>query len=236
MLAVLSGFFLFIIIFRFPSENKDIQSERSDESIENTLVSEDGSGNSNIDEVPEKPEDILSSDKIAKEENESSSSKNSEKETKNDFEIIQKPVNWGYSSSNNRTIDTIIIHSSYNALGGSEYDLDKLILEYKEYGVAPHYLIDRKGKIYQLVKNGNIAYHAGESKMSDGRTNVNNFSIGIELMNTESDKYTGEQYASLEYLISYLKESYKIKYVLGHNSIASGRKTDPWNFNWDKID
>lgn len=144
-------------------------------------------------------------------------------------------VNWGHSSSKNRLIDTVIIHTSYNALGGDYYSLSKLLEEYKEYGVAPHYLIDREGKIYQLVEDKDIAYHAGESKMKDGRSNVNSFSLGIELMNTEDSNMTKNQYQSLKKLLNYIKESHKIENVLGHNQIAPGRKTDPWNFEWDKI-
>ena len=154
----------------------------------------------------------------------------------NSFEIIQKSVSWGFLASNKRKIDTVIIHSSYNALGGDFYDLNKLILEYQEYQVAPHYLIDREGKIYQLVKDSNIAYHAGESKMPDGRTNVNNFSLGIELMNTKDSNFTKNQYASLNKLISFIKKNYKITSILGHNEIAPGRKTDPWNIDWDKVE
>lgn len=151
------------------------------------------------------------------------------------IKITSKLVTWGYSSSKNRLIDTVIIHTSYNALGGDYYDLNKLLEEYKKYGVSPHYLIDREGKIYQLVKDQDIAYHAGESKMEDGRTNVNNFSLGIELMNTEDSKMTENQYYSLKKLLNYIKENHKIENILGHNQIAAGRKTDPWNFEWDKI-
>lgn len=149
--------------------------------------------------------------------------------------VIQKNVSWGYQSASGRKIDTVIIHSSYNALGGDEYDVDKLIAEYKEYGVAPHYLIDRQGNVYQLVQDKNIAYHAGTSSVPDGRTNVNNFSLGIEMMNTKTDEYSAAQYGVLNKLISNIKTKYKIKYVLGHNQIAPGRKDDPWNFKWDKL-
>ncbi|GBE17017.1 1,6-anhydro-N-acetylmuramyl-L-alanine amidase AmpD [bacterium BMS3Abin15] len=151
-------------------------------------------------------------------------------------DIINKLVSWGYQSASNRSIDTIVIHSSYNALGNDPYDLDGLINEYKQYGVATHYLIDRKGKIYQLVQDKNIAYHAGVSSVSDGRTDVNNFSIGIELINTKTDEYTSNQYETLNELINYLKLKYSIKYTLGHDQIAPGRKDDPWNFDWNKIE
>lgn len=149
--------------------------------------------------------------------------------------ITDKLVSWGFSSASDRKIDTVIIHSSYNALGGGEYDVAKLIQEYKEYGVAPHYLIDREGKIYQLVEEKNIAYHAGESKTPDGRSQVNNFSLGIEIMTTKEESPTDAQYAALNKLIADIKKRYSIKYVLGHDDIAPGRKTDPWNFDWGKI-
>ncbi len=159
----------------------------------------------------------------------------SSEDATSDFKIIKNLVSWGFESSSGRKIDTIIIHSSYNALGGDEYDFKKLLSEYKEYGVSPHYVIDRKGNVYRLVTEKNIAYHAGESKTPDGRTGVNNFSIGIEIMNTKSDKPTNVQYAALKNLIADIKKRYKIKYVLGHNQIAPGRKDDPWNFDWKKI-
>lgn len=149
--------------------------------------------------------------------------------------IIKHLVSWGFEKSSGRKINTIIIHSSYDGLGSDPYSLDGTLKEYKEYGVSPHYLIDREGKIYQLVADTNIAYHAGLSKTPDGRTNVNSFSIGIELLNTQTDHYTTAQYDSLKNLISLLKKNYSIKYVLGHSQIAPGRKTDPWNFDWDKI-
>ena len=119
--------------------------------------------------------------------------------------------------------------------GGDEYDVDKLIAEYKDYGVAPHYLIDRKGNVYRLVADQNIAYHAGEAKTPDGRSGVNNFSIGIEIMTTKTEKPTGAQYIALNSLIASLKATYKIKYTLGHKDVAPGRKTDPWNFEWNKV-
>ena len=149
--------------------------------------------------------------------------------------IINKKVSFGFSVSSGRKIDTVVLHSSYDALGSEPYSVSGTIKEYGEYGVAPHYLIDRKGVIYRLVDDKNIAYHAGESKMADGRTGVNGFSIGVELLNKKDDKYTEAQYAAVNTLIAYLKDLYPIKYVVGHDDIAPGRKTDPWNFEWKKV-
>ena len=71
--------------------------------------------------------------------------------------------------------------------------------------------------------------------MPDGRIDINNFSIGIEMANTTDGKFTNDQYAALNQLISSLKKQYSIKYILGHSDIASGRKTDPWNIDWTKV-
>nr|HPN96923.1 N-acetylmuramoyl-L-alanine amidase [Candidatus Moranbacteria bacterium] len=129
----------------------------------------------------------------------------------------------------------VFLYKTADAVWIAPYSVSGLIKEYKEYGVAPHYLIDREGKIYRLVEEKNIAYHAGESKVPDGRSGVNNFSIGIEMMNTKSDNYTKSQYSSLKSLIGSIRNRYKIKYTLGHNQIAPGRKDDPWNFDWNKV-
>ena len=149
--------------------------------------------------------------------------------------IISRFVSWGFEKATSRKIDTIIVHSSYDALGNEPYDVTGLIAEYKKYGVAAHYLIARGGEIYHLVEDRNIAYHAGESKVPDGRTGVNAFSIGIEMINTEDGKFTSDQYVALNQLIGNLKKQYSIKYILGHDDIAPGRKTDPWNIDWTKV-
>ncbi len=159
-------------------------------------------------------------------------------ETKNSDsgKIVQKLVAWGFQKATGRKIDTIILHTSYNALGGDEFDKDKVIQEWKDAGVAPHYLIARDGTIYQLVSDQNIAWHAGVAKMPDGRTDVNAFSIGVEIINTQDGKFTSDQYTAVNRLIGDLKNKYPIKNILGHSDIAPGRKTDPWGIEWKKID
>ncbi len=134
-----------------------------------------------------------------------------------------------------RAIDTIVLHSSYDAIGKDPYAVEGLVKEYEAYGVSAHYLIDRKGNIYRLVKDKDVAYHAGVAKMPDGRRNVNDFSIGIELMNREDTEYAEVQYEALNNLIAALRKTYPIKSVVGHSDIAPGRKTDPWNFDWKKL-
>lgn len=154
------------------------------------------------------------------------------------LQIINKLLNWGWEMSlKPRLIDTIVIHSSYDALGKDPYSLEGVIKEYELYGVAAHYLIDRQGKIYRLIEDKNIAYHAGKSRTPDGRNNVNDFSIGIELIYQKEESPNEIQYLQLANLIKYLQKEYPIpsKNIFGHSEIAPGRKTDPWNFNWQKF-
>jgi len=134
-----------------------------------------------------------------------------------------------------REIDTVVIHSTYNATGGDPFSVAKIIDIYKSYSVAPHYLVARDGTVYRLVEEKNIAYHAGDSKMPDGRKNVNDFSIGIEIIGKDDGTPSDEQYASLEKLLTDIKARNDIKHIVGHSAIARGRKNDTWGFDWKKI-
>lgn len=180
-------------------------------------------------EEQKKPAETVYDEKeIASEKNDS--------EKNNELEIINKLVSWGHQKySGERKIDTIIIHSTYNSLGGDEYDVDKIIAIYKSYQVAAHYLIARNGTIYKLVNENDIAYHAGVSKVPDGRNDVNKFSIGIEMIGNKTDGYTDSQYEAVSDLTKKIKNNYSIKYVLGHKDIAPDRKTDPWGFQWGRL-
>ena len=145
-------------------------------------------------------------------------------------------VKFGFSvGSEDRSIDTVVIHSTYNAIGGDEFDTDQVIEEYRQASVSPHYVVARDGAVYQLVHERDIAWHAGVSKMKDGRTNVNDFSVGIEMIGTKTSGYTDAQYAALKKLLGNIKSRHTIKNVVGHDDIAPGRKTDPWQFEWSRI-
>lgn len=249
LLYLLAFLLLLLAVFVFLFQNKLLGAKKinysvsENEGLEN-LEGEEGGNAESIASIsesdnpnPENQEAVVNGSANNENKKEEIAENISSKDNGNSsLKITNKFVSWGYQSASGRKIDVIIIHSSYNALGGDPYNLEKLLAEYKQYGVAPHYLIDREGKIYKLVEEKNIAYHAGESQVPDGRTDVNNFSVGVEIMNTEESKFTDEQYAALNNLLRYLRSKYKIKYVLGHNQIAPGRKTDPWNLDWERID
>jgi len=114
-------------------------------------------------------------------------------------------------------------------------------LKNPKYKVSCHYLINRKGKIIQLVKDKNIAWHAGKSKWKK-ITDLNKNSIGIELVNKGHEfgyqNFSPKQIKSLIRLCKNLKKKYFIKKenFLGHSDIAPLRKIDPGKkFPWKKL-
>ncbi len=107
--------------------------------------------------------------------------------------------------------------------------------------VSCHYLISRKGKIFQMVHDNNVAWHAGKSKWKNFK-NLNPISIGIELVNKGKrfgyQDFTDLQIKSLINLCKLLKRKYKIKQnnFLGHSDIAPLRKIDPGEkFPWKRL-
>jgi N-acetylmuramoyl-L-alanine amidase len=114
--------------------------------------------------------------------------------------------------------------------------------------VSAHYVIGQDGRVVQMVRDHDIAWHAGQSAMRpdlpDGHPNkeknVNRFSIGIELVGTADSGFTDLQLASLYTILEVLVTRYRIlpDRVVGHSTVAPGRKIDPegfhGQFNWAK--
>jgi len=107
--------------------------------------------------------------------------------------------------------------------------------------VSAHYLINRNGKIYRLIQDNQVAWHAGKSCWGKYE-NLNKNSLGIELVNKgHSFGYTNfskKQLLSLVKLSKYLIKKYRIKkkYIVGHSDIAPLRKIDPGEkFPWQEL-
>jgi len=104
--------------------------------------------------------------------------------------------------------------------------------------VSAHLLIKRTGDIIQFVPFTQRAWHAGES-FFEGKTNCNDFSIGIELEGTDDIPYEAMQYMQLGKVITALMRAYPCitpERIVGHVHIAPGRKTDPGPlFRWSYL-
>lgn len=155
------------------------------------------------------------------------------------------------------SIDLIVVHcislppGKYGACGGSGDNYIDLLFSNRlpvaddpyfdgiaNLKVSAHAMITRQGELVQYVDLDKRAWHAGESCFK-GRTNCNDFSIGIELEGTDVDTYTEQQYTVLSALIVALKKAYpniSDDRIVGHEHIAAGRKTDPGpNFDWSRL-
>ena len=102
--------------------------------------------------------------------------------------------------------------------------------------VSAHLLILRDGSIQQFVPFSEVAWHAGQSSYK-GRSGCNAFSIGIELEGSKEDEFEKTQYEKLAAVCNALCRVYRIDKtnIVGHNDISPRRKTDPWNFNWERF-
>ncbi len=134
-------------------------------------------------------------------------------------------------------IDTIVLHATVLNT------LEEVIKRFQDpgYRVSAHYTIDRDGTVVQHVKEAKRAWHAGPSRMPEGREVVNDFSIGIELVNRNNgwDPYPDEQVDALNKLISEILNRHPIRHIVTHAQIAQpqGRKSDPLGFDmaWIKV-
>ncbi len=145
--------------------------------------------------------------------------------------------NYSKKSRTSKQIKFVIIH--YTGMQSEIASIKRL--KNPKSKVSCHYLINRKGKIIQLVEDRNIAWHAGKSKWKKFK-NLNYNSIGIELENKGLrhgyENFTKIQINSLISLCKILKKKYLIKKenFLGHSDIAPLRKSDPGTkFPWKKL-
>ena len=86
-----------------------------------------------------------------------------------------------------------------------------------------HYCIDEAGRVYRIIDHRREAYHAGRS-MWNGRANVDEFSVGIEVCGYHNKPLGAEQLRSLAALVGELKYIYKVpdQNVLAHSHVAYG--------------
>ena len=137
------------------------------------------------------------------------------------MKFIKKFKSLNYNDRKISSINHIIIH--YTNLPNHTEAIKYLCSSEKK--VSSHFLISKKGDIYNLVPEVHRAWHAGLSKWED-KTDINSSSIGIELdyfPNDFNKKYSNKLIQSLIELLKYLINKYKIdkKNILGHSDIAS---------------
>ena len=107
--------------------------------------------------------------------------------------------------------------------------------------VSSHYLVHEDGRVVQMVRESDRAWHAGKSSWH-GVTDVNSHSIGIEIVNPGHEfGYRGfprRQTAAVIELCTgiIVRNGILPQRVLAHSDVAPGRKIDPGEkFPWRKL-
>lgn len=168
---------------------------------------------------------------------------------------------WLCSPNNNKrpdgmTVDTIVIHNislppnEFGARDANGLHYVKALftnqLDWQAHPyfqtiegaeVSSHLLIERDGVITQFVNFNERAWHAGKSSYL-GRTECNDYSIGIELEGSDFVPFTEAQYQVLAQVIAAVYHAYPKthRHLTGHSDIAPSRKTDPGDyFEWARL-
>jgi N-acetylmuramoyl-L-alanine amidase len=98
----------------------------------------------------------------------------------------EESPNW--SPRQRGTVNAVIVH--YTALR-----LEDTLTRFKDgaSGVSAHFVIDRDGSVIQMIRTEHKAWHAGKSEL-DGQPDVNEYSVGVELVNWGPLKKRGDRF------------------------------------------
>jgi hypothetical protein len=142
--------------------------------------------------------------------------------------VIKPPIEWipgckNFGSRKGTPITAIVVH--YTTTDNIESPIGHFLNEDSE--VSAHYIIGKNGRIVQMVKDEDRAWHCGS---------FNSDSIGIEHVAELGDKLTFKQEESSVALIKYLLKKHGIakSRVLGHRW-APGNNTDCPGDLWPDI-
>jgi N-acetylmuramoyl-L-alanine amidase len=107
--------------------------------------------------------------------------------------------------------------------------------------VSCHYLVHEDGRIVQMVRESDRAWHAGKSSWK-GVADINSCSVGIEIVNPgHALGYVEFPDAQIEAVIELCtgiasRHNVAPERVLAHSDVAPGRKVDPGElFPWGKL-
>jgi len=153
--------------------------------------------------------------------------------------IIEK-LSPNCDSRDGQAIDMLVLH--YTGMKSMQEALSRLCDPAAE--VSAHYMVDEDGTVYRLVPEEMRAWHAGKAPLTTwrGYTNVNQRSIGIEIVNPGHEfgyrPFPKVQMESVAQLCKEILARHKIpaRNVVAHSDIAPSRKEDPGEkFPWKDL-
>ena len=155
-------------------------------------------------------------------------------------------------------VSAVVLHytSAVEIKPADPYNLDLILQIFA--GKAPgvtdktsaHFLVERGGRVHRLVDESKRAWHAGYSALPSGEENLNDFSIGIEVIQKPDESPTNEQYEALASLLLLIKKNHPkvtLNRIVGHDLVRSewnrrhpdravAQKEDPgFLFHWSSF-
>ena len=153
----------------------------------------------------------------------------------NELAVIQRPS--PNFDAREGEIDMIVLH--YTGMETGAGALQRL--SDAESKVSAHYVLEEDGRLHNLVRETDRAWHAGVSSWG-GRALLNDCSIGIEIVNPGHEwgyrAFPEPQMDALLTLVADIKSRWSIppERVVGHSDIAPRRKEDPGElFDWPRL-
>lgn len=133
-----------------------------------------------------------------------------------------------------RTPDILLLH--YTGMATADGALKWLCAP--ESQVSCHYFVHEDGRIEQLVREADRAWHAGKSFWR-GHADINSRSVGVEIVNPGHEfgyvDFPEAQMAAVVALCLGIQGRHGVAadLVLAHSDVAPGRKVDPGEkFDW----
>ena len=212
--------------------------------------------NQDVSKDVKKPIEIRIDDNGQVRKDQSGPNKNKKNDNSGQNSYVNTNTQRGGTETISNSAGTIKVDaSSYNSQG-QDYRQKFIILHYTagnrdsslktltENEVSAHYLVsdNKLEPVYSLVNENKRAWHAGVSDWK-GRNNLNDTSIGIEIVNGGDVSgtfvpYKDFQIKEVAVLVKYLADKYEIPAtnILGHSDIAPQRKSDPGPlFPWREL-
>jgi len=139
---------------------------------------------------------------------------------------VPSPNRWVYHRGG-RTIRYVVIHDTESACAAALNWLTN-----PRSASSAHFLVCRDGRVYQLVRVVDAAWHAGN-------TYINHQSIGIEHEGYAGQDYTPAQYAATVSILHWINGRMNLRLqwtrnaVFGHENVPGSDHTDPGpGWNW----
>ncbi len=140
--------------------------------------------------------------------------------------LAPSPNEWPTKPHHDRLIRYVVIHDTEAACAAA---LNWLVNPHAD--ASAHFLICRDGRIYQLVRVADAAWHAGNPY-------INRHSIGIEHEGYAGGSYTRAQYEATASILRWLNRHEHLglqwtrDVVMGHENVPGSDHTDPGP-GWD---